>query len=129
MNIAGRDAARGEKLTERGNRVVEYRFGDVLGFIAPFVGVSGTSDSAFYGYGGFGFDINFGPEWVLTPNGAAGYFARGRGTNLGPFMGPPTGKSIRVELAEFWRFEADQVAEYKVIYDQAGFLAQLGVGV
>jgi hypothetical protein len=42
---------------------------------------------------------------------------------------PPTGKSIRVELAEFWRFEADQVAEYKVIYDQAGFLAQLGAGV
>ncbi|MEU0314137.1 nuclear transport factor 2 family protein [Nocardioides sp. NPDC006273] len=42
---------------------------------------------------------------------------------------PPTGKSIRVELAEFWRFAGDQVVEYKVIYDQADFLGQLGVGV
>jgi predicted ester cyclase len=42
---------------------------------------------------------------------------------------PPTGASIRVELAEFWRYEGDRIAEYKVIYDQAGFLAQLGVGV
>ena len=42
---------------------------------------------------------------------------------------PPTGASIRVELAEFWRYDGDRIAEYKVIYDQAGFLAQLGVGV
>jgi predicted ester cyclase len=41
---------------------------------------------------------------------------------------PPTGASIRVELAEFWRYEGDRIAEYKVIYDQSGFLAQLGVG-
>jgi steroid delta-isomerase-like uncharacterized protein len=42
---------------------------------------------------------------------------------------PATGKPIRVELAEFWRFEGDKIGEYKVIYDQAGFLAQLGVGI
>jgi predicted ester cyclase len=42
---------------------------------------------------------------------------------------PPTGASIRVDLAEFWRYEGDRIAEYKVVYDQAGFLAQLGVGV
>jgi predicted ester cyclase len=46
----------------------------------------------------------------------------------GDFL-PPTGASIDVELVEFWRFEGDRVAEYKVIYDQAGVLAQLGVGV
>jgi predicted ester cyclase len=40
---------------------------------------------------------------------------------------PPTGASVRVELAEFWRYEGDRIAEYKVIYDQADFLAQLGV--
>jgi predicted ester cyclase len=40
---------------------------------------------------------------------------------------PASGNSMRVELAELWRFEGDKVAEYKVIYDQAGFLAQLGV--
>ena len=39
-----------------------------------------------------------------------------------------TGASIRVELAEFWRYEGDRIAEYKVIYDQSDFLAQLGVG-
>jgi len=42
---------------------------------------------------------------------------------------PPTGASIRVDLAEFWRFEGGRIAEYKVIYDQSGFLAQLGVDV
>ncbi|MDX6233493.1 MAG: hypothetical protein QOH68_2517 [Nocardioidaceae bacterium] len=42
---------------------------------------------------------------------------------------PPTGASIRVDLAEFWRLEGDRIAEYKVIYDQAEFLAQLGVGI
>ena len=76
----------------------EYRFGDTLWFIAPFVGVSGTSDGAFYGYGGFGFDINFTPNLVLTPTGAVGYFGRGSGTNLGSAVEFRTG----AELA--WRF-------------------------
>ncbi|WP_210412286.1 ester cyclase [Pseudarthrobacter sp. NIBRBAC000502772] len=42
---------------------------------------------------------------------------------------PPTGASVRVELAEFWRFEGARIAEYKVIYDQSDLLAQLGVSV
>jgi len=79
----------------------EYHFGDVLWAISPFIGASGTSDGAFYGYGGFGIDIDFGPNIVLTPNGAAGYFARGAGTNLGSWWEFRTG----AELA--WRF-ADQ---------------------
>lgn len=61
----------------------EYRFGDVLWIISPFVGVMGTSAGAFYGYGGFGFDINFGTNWVLTPTIAGGYWYRGSGLNLG----------------------------------------------
>jgi lipid A 3-O-deacylase len=76
----------------------EYRFGDVWWFIAPFVGVAATSDGAFYGYGGFGFDINFGPNVVLTPNAAVGYFGRGSGTDLGSAVEFRTG----AELA--WRF-------------------------
>ena len=60
---------------------------------------SGTSDGAFYGYGGFGVDINFGPNLVLTPNVAGGYFARGSGTDLGSWWEFRTG----AELA--WRFE------------------------
>jgi hypothetical protein len=76
----------------------EYRFGDVLWFVAPFIGAAGTSDGAFYGYGGFGIDINLTPNLVLTPNAAAGYFARGSGTNLGSWWEFRTG----AELA--WRF-------------------------
>jgi hypothetical protein len=77
----------------------EYRFGDVLWFVSPFIGVQGTSSAAFYGYGGFGVDVNFGPNVVLTPNVAAGYFSRGSGTNLGSWWEFRSG----VELA--WRFE------------------------
>jgi hypothetical protein len=77
----------------------EYRFGDVLWFVSPFIGVQGTSSAAFYGYGGFGIDVNFGPNIVLTPNVAAGYFSRGSGTNLGSWWEFRSG----VELA--WRFE------------------------
>ena len=77
----------------------EYRFGDVLWFVSPFIGVQGTSDGAFYGYGGFGIDINFGPNLVLTPNVAGGYFARGSGTNLGSWWEFRSG----AELA--WRFD------------------------
>jgi lipid A 3-O-deacylase len=64
----------------------EYRFGALPWPIAPFIGVSGTTAGAFYGYGGFGFDINLMPSLVLTPNVAAGYFSHGSGTNLGSWM-------------------------------------------
>ena len=61
----------------------EYRFGDVLWIFSPFVGLMGTSAGAFYGYAGFGFDVNFGPSWVVTPTFAGGYWYRGDGLNLG----------------------------------------------
>jgi len=70
-----------------GLALAEYRFGNALVWpISPFVGVSGTSDGGFYGYGGFGIDINLTPQFVVTPNVAAGYFSRGNGTNLGSWM-------------------------------------------
>ena len=77
----------------------EYHFGDVLWFVSPFIGVMATSNAAFYGYGGFGIDINFSPNVVLTPNVAGGFFDRGSGTNLGSWWEFRTG----VELA--WRFD------------------------
>lgn len=76
-NRKKRDAARAAQLQG------EYRFGDVLWIFAPFVGLMGTSSGAFYGYAGFGVDINFGSNWVLTPTFAGGYWYRGGGTNLG----------------------------------------------
>ncbi len=78
----------------------EYRFGDVWWFIAPFVGASVTSDGAFYGYGGLGFDINFTPNLVLTPNAAGGYFARGSGTNLGSAVEFRTGAELAYRFAD-----------------------------
>jgi hypothetical protein len=61
----------------------EYRFGDVLWIVAPFVGAFGTAKGAFYGYGGFGFDINFFERVVVTPSAAVGYFTHGTGIDLG----------------------------------------------
>ena len=61
----------------------EYRFGDVLWILAPFVGAFGTGKGAFYGYGGLGFDINLFERFVVTPNAAVGYFTHGTGIDLG----------------------------------------------
>src|SRR5438876_7824900 len=66
-----------------GLALAEYRFGDVLRIVAPFVGVFGTGKGAFYGYGGFGFDINFFERFVATPSAAVGYFTHGTGIDLG----------------------------------------------
>ena len=84
----------------------EYRFGDVLWIVAPFVGLMGTSAGAFYGYAGFGFDMNFGPNWVVTPTFAGGYWYRGDGTNLGSWWEFRSG-------AEFdYRFDEPQPPWY-----------------
>jgi len=77
----------------------EYRFGDLLWILAPFIGVMGTGKGAFYGYGGLGFDIVLAGKWILTPTAAVGYFSHGTGINLGAHTEFRTG-------AEFdYRFE------------------------
>ena len=82
---------------------IEYRFGDVMPVLSPFIGVSGTSDGAFYGFGGFGMDINFSPNLVLTPNAAVGYFAKGGGTNLGSAIEFRTGAELAYRFADYSR--------------------------
>lgn len=76
----------------------EYRFGDLYYVFSPFIGVQGTSDGAAYGYFGFGIDINLGPNWVLTPNGAAGIFERGSGIKLGSWWEFRTGAELDYRL-------------------------------
>jgi hypothetical protein len=77
----------------------EYHFGDMLWIISPMLGFQVSTKGSTYLYGGFGFDINFTPNWVLTPNGAFGWYERGSGTNLGSAAEFRTG-------AEFaYRFE------------------------
>ena len=77
-----------------GLALTEYRFGDVLWIVAPFVGVFGTGRGAFYGYGGFGFDINFTNRFVLTPTAAVGYFTHGTGIDLGAHTEFRTGAEL-----------------------------------
>ena len=78
----------------------EYRFGDTAWILAPFVGGSVTSAGAAYGYFGFGFDVNFGSNWVLTPNGAAGFFQPGTGTRLGSWWEFRTGAEFAYRFAD-----------------------------
>jgi lipid A 3-O-deacylase len=61
----------------------EYRFGQKLWIFKPFLGLMGTTDRAFYGYGGFLVDIYLGNRWVLMPNAAFGYYDKGNGKDLG----------------------------------------------
>lgn len=61
----------------------EYRSDKKIWIFKPFIGAMGTTDSAFYGYGGFLVDVFFGRRWVLTPSLAAGYYSKGNGLDLG----------------------------------------------
>tara|TARA_R110000868_G_scaffold2930_6_gene19985 strand:- start:35124 stop:35621 length:498 start_codon:yes stop_codon:yes gene_type:complete len=61
----------------------EYRSDKKIWIFKPFVGAMGTTDSAFYGYGGVLVDVYFGRRWVLTPSFAAGYYDKGNGFDLG----------------------------------------------
>ena len=73
----------------------EYHFGDVLvPFFSPFLGADITTTGGSYVYGGFGFDINFTPNWVVTPNGAVGWYQRGDGTPLGSWVEFRTGAEL-----------------------------------
>jgi lipid A 3-O-deacylase len=86
-----------------GLALAEYRFGDVLWIVAPFVGVFGTGQGAFYGYGGFGFDINFFERVVLTPTAAVGYFTHGTGIDLGAHTEFRTGAEIAYRFENLTR--------------------------
>lgn len=50
-----------------------------------------------------------------------------RGTNNGPFMGPPTGKSIIVTVFDACRFENGQIVEHWGVPDRFALMAQLGL--
>jgi lipid A 3-O-deacylase len=70
----------------------------LLGFLDPFIGASGTSDGAAYGFAGFKTDLFLGDNLVLMPSAAVGAFHDGDGKDLGSALEFRTG----AELA--WRF-------------------------
>jgi lipid A 3-O-deacylase len=78
----------------------EYHFGDLLWVISPFTGLDVTTKGGTYLYGGFGFDVNFGPNWVLTPNGAVGWYQHGNGTILGSWFEFRTGAELDYKFAD-----------------------------
>jgi lipid A 3-O-deacylase len=100
----------------------EYRFADTPWIVAPFIGASVTTDGAAYGYFGLGFDVNFGPNWVLTPNAAVGAFERGSGTRLGSWVEFRTG-------AEFaYRFPNQSRLGIEVTHTSNAGLTKLNPG-
>jgi lipid A 3-O-deacylase len=78
----------------------EYRFGDAWWIVAPFIGVFGTGQGAFYGYFGIGFDINFPYNLVFTPSVAFGYFHAGQGIDLGSIWEFRDGAELAYRFAD-----------------------------
>lgn len=80
---------------------LEYRSGyELVWIVKPLVGVMGTTDEAFYGYGGILMDIELG-RFVITPSLTVGYYEDGDGPDLGHEVEFRTG----VEVS--YRFEND----------------------
>ena len=50
-----------------------------------------------------------------------------RGTNRGPFMGPPTGKSMTITVFDVCRFENGKIVEHWGVPDRFAVMAQLGL--
>lgn len=50
-----------------------------------------------------------------------------RGTNLGPFLGAPTGKTITITVMDVCRFKNGQMVEHWGVPDRFAVLAQLGL--
>src|SRR3954451_15690829 len=49
------------------------------------------------------------------------------GTNNGPFMGPPTGKSITITVIDIFRFENGMIVEHWGVPDRFAGIVQLGL--
>ncbi len=77
-----------------------YRF---LYIIRPILGVLATNDRTVYGYGGFRFDAEIGPHFVLSPEAAFGFWSRGEGKNLGGSEEFKTGAEFAYRFSDYSR--------------------------
>ena len=77
---------------------LEYRSGRPFGGFRPLAGILTTTDRAFYGYAGLGFDWFLGQSLVVTPSFAPGLYARGDGKDLGHVV------EFRSQLEVAYRF-------------------------
>jgi lipid A 3-O-deacylase len=78
----------------------EFRFGDTWWILSPFVGAMGTGKGAVYTYVGFGFDIHFPYNLILTPSFAGGYFEGGHGIDLGYWWEFRSGAELDYRFAD-----------------------------
>lgn len=51
---------------------------------------------------------------------------RAHGTNTGPFMGPPTGKEMSIDVIDICRFRDGRIAEHWGVADRLGTMEQIG---
>jgi len=72
-----------------------------------FVGGMATTKSAFYGYGGFTYDLRLTDHWLILPDAAVGSYTRGRDKNLGNHAEFRTGIGVAYEFDNGWRAGAD----------------------
>jgi lipid A 3-O-deacylase len=61
----------------------EYRFGEHLWIVHPFLGLDVTTRGGLYGYGGFLFDASVIKRFWFTPSLAVGGFHRGGDKDIG----------------------------------------------
>jgi steroid delta-isomerase-like uncharacterized protein len=78
-------------------------------------------------------DLNHRPHRIVATDAEAALLVQVTGTHTKDLSlpngdaVPPTGRPLDLTLAEFWQFTDGKVSEYRVIYDQAEFLTQLGL--
>ena len=51
---------------------------------------------------------------------------RAHGTNTGPFMGPPTGREMAIDVIDICRFRDGRIAEHWGVADRLGTMEQIG---
>ena len=62
---------------------LEYRHGQPLFFLKPWLGLEVTSDGSFYGLGGLLVDLGIGERVAVTGSLGAGAYSKGDGKDLG----------------------------------------------
>lgn len=51
---------------------------------------------------------------------------RAHGTNTGPFIGPPTGRAMTIDVIDICRFRDGRIAEHWGVADRLGTMRQIG---
>ncbi len=55
----------------------------VIDSVHPFIGADTTNHGGAYVYGGIATDLEFAPQWILTPSLAAGWYNQGGAKDIG----------------------------------------------